>query len=184
MRRIFWILLICSLCVGCDQITKIQATKYLSDQPMMSFLGDTFRLQYSLNTGAMLSLGANLSDNLRTLIFTYGVGVFLIILAFYTVFKRHSLMTTIALSLFLGGGIGNLIDRYFQGYVVDFLNVGIGWLRTGIFNVADMAVMLGFGILMYAQFTEKDDDKPDIDTPDEPSDPDPDDNQLNTPATV
>ena len=173
MRRIFLILLICSLCVGCDQFTKVQATKYLSDQPTMSFLWDTFRLQYSLNTGAMLSLGANLSDGVRALIFTYGVGLFLIILAIYTIFKQHPPLTTIALSLFLGGGIGNLIDRYFQGYVVDFLNVGIGWLRTGIFNVADMAVMLGFGILIFTQFSEGDasEDEAEDEEPQEPDAP-------------
>jgi len=49
----------------------------------------------------------------------------------------------------LAGGIGNLIDRLFHnGLVIDFLNVGIGPIRTGIFNVADMAIMAGFGILL------------------------------------
>jgi signal peptidase II len=46
--------------------------------------------------------------------------------------------------LIVGGGVSNLIDRLrYGGYVVDFLNVGIGSLRTGIFNVADMAIMAG-----------------------------------------
>ena len=55
----------------------------------------------------------------------------------------------LAIVLLLAGGIGNLIDRTFHGgLVIDFLNVGIGPLRTGIFNVADMAIMAGFGLLI------------------------------------
>ena len=49
----------------------------------------------------------------------------------------------------LAGGIGNLIDRVFHGgLVIDFLNMGIGPVRTGIFNVADMAIMAGFALLI------------------------------------
>jgi hypothetical protein len=55
----------------------------------------------------------------------------------------------LAIVLLLAGGIGNLIDRMFHdGLVIDFLNVGIGPVRTGIFNVADMAIMAGFGLLL------------------------------------
>ncbi len=58
-------------------------------------------------------------------------------------------MQHLAVVLLLAGGIGNLIDRLFHGgLVIDFLNVGIGPVRTGIFNVADMAIMAGFGILI------------------------------------
>ena len=59
-------------------------------------------------------------------------------------------MMTAGLTLLIAGGLGNLIDRLVYGYVTDFLNVGIGSLRTGIFNVADMAIMLGVGLLFFA----------------------------------
>ena len=49
--------------------------------------------------------------------------------------------------LFAAGGASNLVDRIAYGSVIDFMNLGIGSLRTGIFNVADMAIMLGAGIL-------------------------------------
>jgi len=52
------------------------------------------------------------------------------------------------MALFVAGGASNLIDRVTYGMVIDFMNVGIGSLRTGIFNVADMAIMLGAGILL------------------------------------
>jgi signal peptidase II len=51
-------------------------------------------------------------------------------------------------ALFVAGGASNLLDRILYGTVIDFMNVGIGPLRTGIFNVADMAIMLGAGILV------------------------------------
>ena len=54
----------------------------------------------------------------------------------------------IGLCLIFGGGVSNLIDRVARGWVIDFLNVGIGSLRTGIFNVADMALMLGVAIVL------------------------------------
>ncbi len=58
----------------------------------------------------------------------------------------------IALSLICGGGIGNLVDRVrYDGYVTDFLNLGIGPLRTGIFNVADVALMAGIALFMLQQ---------------------------------
>jgi signal peptidase II len=50
-------------------------------------------------------------------------------------------------ALFIAGGTSNLLDRITYGMVIDFMNVGIGPLRTGIFNVADMAIMLGAGML-------------------------------------
>jgi signal peptidase II len=52
-------------------------------------------------------------------------------------------------SLIVGGGFSNLVDRIFnRGIVVDFMNMGVGGLRTGIFNVADVAIMAGVGLLL------------------------------------
>jgi signal peptidase II len=59
----------------------------------------------------------------------------------------------ISLSLVLGGGIGNLIDRIFnEGRVIDFMNIGIGSLRTGVFNVADIAISCGVVWLLVISF--------------------------------
>jgi signal peptidase II len=77
------------------------------------------------------------------------VGLFLLGLLFYTLFNgalatNHALF----LSLVCAGGISNVIDRIaYDGSVVDFLNMGIGPLRTGIFNVADMAITTGAVLL-------------------------------------
>ena len=60
-------------------------------------------------------------------------------------------ISLVAGGLMMGGGVGNLIDRIFNdGAVVDFLNIGIGSVRTGIFNVADMSIMLGLVLFLLA----------------------------------
>ena len=57
----------------------------------------------------------------------------------------------LGLALFVAGGASNWIDRLARGFVVDFLNVGVGPVRTGIFNVADVAIMAGAAIMLIAE---------------------------------
>ena len=141
-RKIFLIAVLITGCIGCDQATKWIAKQYLGPGDLISFAGDFFRLQYAENTGAFLSLGASLPDAWRQFAFTILVGLFLGALLLYTIFSATLAPSQIfSLSLLCGGGLSNLIDRVvYDGRVVDFLNVGIGPLRTGIFNVADMAI--------------------------------------------
>lgn len=137
-------------CVGCDQATKAVAKEYLPRNEIVSFAGDTIRLQYTENRGAFLGIGSTLHEMTRSVLFTFGIGVIVFGILGYLVFAPaipHP--TIIALSLIAGGGLSNLIDRVaYGGYVVDFLNVGFGSLRTGIFNVADMALMFGTVLLL------------------------------------
>lgn len=130
---------------GCDQATKQIASSSLRSAPTQSFFGDTFRLQYSENPGAFLSLGAGLSDDARAVVFLIGVGLLLAaMLVFALTSRRLTPPMVAALALFLGGGFSNWADRVAHGnVVVDFMNVGVGVVRTGIFNVADMFVMSG-----------------------------------------
>jgi signal peptidase II len=116
-----------------------------------SYLGDTLRLQLSYNRGAFLSMGHSLPDFLRHSIFTVGTCLILFgALLFALLSKPGTFSLILALSLFIAGGFGNLVDRILHnGTVVDFLNVGIGPLRTGIFNVADVAIMGGAALLFF-----------------------------------
>src|ERR1044071_132206 len=141
-RKIFLIAVLITGCIGCDQATKWIAKQYLGPGDLISFAGDFFRLQYAENTGAFLSLGASLPDAWRQFAFTILVGLFLGALLLYTIFSATLAPSQIfSLSLLCGDGLSNLIDRVvYDGRVVDFLNVGIGPLRPGIFNVADMAI--------------------------------------------
>jgi signal peptidase II len=57
----------------------------------------------------------------------------------------------VGLALVIGGGVSNWIDRAVRGSVVDFMNIGLGWLRTGVFNIADVALMAGAATLLLAE---------------------------------
>jgi signal peptidase II len=109
------------------------------------------RLQLTFNQGAFLSLGASLPDALRRSIFTMGTGLLLIGALIFALFSNAGAFSVVlAVSLFVAGGIGNLMDRIFHGgSVVDFFNVGVGPLRTGIFNIADVAIMGGVLVLIF-----------------------------------
>lgn len=128
-----------------DQVTKQIAVHTLAGKPPISFLGDTFRLFYAENRGAFLGLGSTLPDGARFWLLTVLNGVFLAIIA-GIIFRRRDLGTLplAALVMLLAGGVGNMIDRVLlDGRVIDFMNMGIGGLRTGIFNVADVAISCG-----------------------------------------
>ena len=139
-------------CVGCDQVSKSAARALLSSGMAESFLGDALRLQLVENPGSFLSLGASLPEHLRFALFTGAVAVLLLCLVCASLFAtRLRFWRFIALALVAGGGISNLLDRLmYGGRVTDFLNVGIGSLRTGIFNVADMAILAGALLLIFS----------------------------------
>jgi signal peptidase II len=148
--RLAMLLVVLVSCVGCDQMTKSIATRELAPLPVQSFLGDTLRLQYAQNAGAFLGVGGGFDSQTRFWGLTVANGALLVVLA-YVLLTRWDMSrgNFAAWGLILAGGIGNLIDRVSQrGLVTDFLNVGIGPVRTGIFNIADMAVTAGFALFL------------------------------------
>lgn len=134
--------------IGCDRVTKHIAATTLAEAPTRSFLADTFRLQYVENTGAFLGLGGDWPRQVRTAVFGLGNGLLLVVLAVVARRARWPKPALFGVAMFVAGGASNLLDRITYGMVIDFMNVGIGPVRTGIFNVADMAIMLGAGILV------------------------------------
>ncbi len=127
--------------VGLDQLTKYLATLLLVRGQVHSYLGGVLEVLYTLNTGAFLSIGEHLSQSARVWIFIVGVSVVVIAAATYVWRSRLARADAIIYSLIAAGGLGNLIDRaLFHSQVRDFLNMGIGSVRTGVFNVADMMI--------------------------------------------
>ena len=145
------LLMVMLVCVGCDQATKTIAQLQLRGTPPISFFNGIFRLEYAENPAAFLNFGDWMPATVRYWFFTVFVALFLLILLCVTLgfSQRMSLLVGIGLALVVGGGLGNLYDRMTNaGLVIDFMNVGIGSLRTGIFNVADMAIMAGEGLIL------------------------------------
>jgi len=152
-RRFLVIFFVTLTCVGCDQTTKLLASEHLPKFQMTSYLNDILRVGYTENSGVFLGLGSNLSEQARFWLFVVLVGAFLLALLVYLVSNSKQHITSVmALSLVFSGGISNFYDRVVNnGAVIDFLNIGIGSIRTGIFNVADIAIMLGVFILLFTQ---------------------------------
>lgn len=148
-----WLLMgvISFVSIALDQYTKVLATKYLMPSEPISWLNDFFVLTYSINHGAFLGMGHTLPEGIRDFIFSGVVGLFLAGFSYYALTnKTFTRIHHIACALVISGGLSNLYDRITNnGGVVDFMNMGIGGLRTGIFNVADMAIMAGVFILMF-----------------------------------
>jgi signal peptidase II len=152
LGRYALILLVLTGCVSCDQVSKMTARAYLPGTGVHSYLGDTVRLEYAENPGSFLSLGDSLPPSVRYAAFTVGVGVLVAaLLAWAVLSPRLAWPQRLALVAIGASGASNLIDRIrHDGAVTDFLNVGIGSLRTGIFNVADVIVMMSAVCLLFA----------------------------------
>jgi signal peptidase II len=146
-------LVIMVLVVLSDRMTKVWAVETLKGYPSQSYLGDSFRIIYAENEGAFLSLGSDLPENVR-----FWVLAIIPILALgyfgFTLFFNNEVgpWQRIAFAFIIAGGGSNIIDRILEGKVVDFLNIGIGDLRSGIFNIADMAIMAGLFLILPMAF--------------------------------
>src|SRR5262249_18454372 len=127
------------------------AADTLAGAPDRSYLAGTITVLYAENTGGFLSLGSELPPRSRTAVFVVGTGLILVVVAVGLLRSRPDLWSLVGATLFVAGGASNWIDRVPRGTVVDFLNVGIGPVRTGVFNVADMAILGGLVVLMAAQ---------------------------------
>lgn len=165
--------------VGLDQVSKIHAhktlLKYEDAQNVKIYYGKNipifslsekssdlyfaFNLHYSRNTGAAFSMFADLPDWFRVPFF-YGVTIFavIIIFAFFRSTPVHHHFTRFGLIMIASGAVGNFLDRFRLGYVIDFIDVDwnlFGWRHDfAIFNVADVAINIGVIMLLIDFFTK------------------------------
>lgn len=153
-RRGVLLCLLLMATAGCDQVTKHYAMTTLAGEPTQSYLGDTVRLDYHENPGGFLSAGASWQPQTRAVVFQVANGAFLLIALFMAIRYQWSRLAGIGLVMFIAGGLSNLIDRVAIGTVIDFLNVGVGPWRTGIFNVADVAIMAGTALLVVERWRQ------------------------------
>lgn len=128
-----------------DQLTKAWLTSFLRPGESVDVIGDVIRLVNSHNSGGLFGLFRD-----QALPFAL---VSLVVVAMIVVFHaragRNSYLS-ITLGLLLGGAIGNLTDRLRLGYVVDFVDAGLGAVRWYTFNVADSAISFAILLLLAA----------------------------------
>lgn len=145
LPRALLLLVALALQIGCDQATKDLARTHLEGTAPRSFFGGLFKLVYAENPGAFLGLGGSWAPEVRfwllTVIVGFGLGAALLWLGTR---RKVTVMGLAAGALLVAGGIGNFIDRVMHsGRVIDFMQIGIGPVKTGIFNVADVQIVLG-----------------------------------------
>jgi signal peptidase II len=155
VRRIVVVLTVLAANIFLDRITKWFA-ELLKDRDPVSFFWNAIVLHYVENTGAFLSLGDSWPEPVKVVIFlALPILVCLGAIA-YCLFKKTDAVRTVLIVTIAAGGISNLYDRLFHSFhVTDFLNFGLGNVRTGIMNVADLSVTLGVILLVVYEYSRK-----------------------------
>jgi signal peptidase II len=145
--------------VACDQATKAMAVADLKGAGMSQHFGGLVRLVYAENPGAFLGLGRDLPDEVRLVIFSMAVAIALLAGVVFIAKTPLGRVAVVGAALLVAGGVGNLVDRVFRpGHrVVDFMQLRAGPLQTGIFNVADIAIMVGAGMVMVGTWRRRKD---------------------------
>ena len=138
-----------------DRFTKYIAVEYLKGNEARSFF-NIFVLVYAENTGAFLSLGKNWNIYIKYVVLLIIPIIICIAGLFYLMIKEKLNYRIIICSCIIGGGIGNLADRLFNEFtVIDFMNFGIGNIRTGILNTADISVTFGVILLIIFEMIQR-----------------------------
>ena len=138
-----------------DQWTKLLAGSFLTKGVEVTFFSNFFKFTLVQNYGGFLGIIANLPESWRFFLLTVCVSMLLIICLGYLLWSdKTTPHYDLPLALVIGGGIGNLVDRLLHnGGVTDFLSIGVGSFRTGIFNLADVSILIGSFILGYTFFS-------------------------------
>jgi signal peptidase II len=143
--------------IGLDQWTKFLVLERFRVGETLSLITGFFSLTYIKNTGAAFGILAHADPSFRVPFFVIVPLVALIAISF--IFRKlpdTETKLSAALSLVIGGAVGNLIDRVQLGYVVDFLDFHWRYqYHCPAFNVADAAICAGAGLLIWSQWKEK-----------------------------
>jgi signal peptidase II len=127
-----------------DQLAKAWIVGNIAPGQVVDVVGSLVRLIFSRNNGALFGLFGSSAT-----LFAIGSLAVLGLIVWYHARTPRSLLLSIALGLLLGGALGNLIDRLRLGYVVDFVDMGIGTLRFFTFNVGDSAISTAILLLLF-----------------------------------
>ncbi|MFS4468207.1 signal peptidase II [Maribacter sp. 2210JD10-5] len=152
----FYILALVFLNVGCDQISKDVVRKHVAERDFIQIIDNHFILTNIENTGAMLGFGQDFPPILKMLLLQ-GLPLLVLLILLYRLLTKTNLDSFLALAFafVIGGGLGNLIDRIVYGSVTDFFQIRIGFFKTGIFNMADVAVTVGVLLILGLSLRKK-----------------------------
>jgi signal peptidase II len=154
--RTVLILLILVSNIGCDQISKSIVRSTLNHHQRIHIFDNHVMLTRVENGGAFLSVGNAMSYEMKFLMLVLLPAIVLTCAVFF-LFSKHDLSksTFIGMAFVVGGGIGNIYDRFIYGTVTDFLHLDFYLFRTGIFNMADVSIMTGVFIILISFMLKK-----------------------------
>ncbi len=149
IRNILILILVISN-IGCDQASKKIARDKVEYNEYIEVLDKYFIITKVENTGAFLGLGNDL-PKIYWNILMLGLPILVLFgLLIHVMVKNHyDKYSILGLTFIIGGGMGNMIDRYLYQSVTDFMHIDFGFAKTGIFNMADVSVMVGVFILLF-----------------------------------
>lgn len=138
--------------IALDQLTKLAINQNLAIFDKKQLLGNAVRFSHIRNTGAVFGIMRGAGTYFT--FFSVVAAVALIVVLFYA--RRSPRSVKVSLGLVLGGAIGNLIDRFRYGAVIDFIDIGVSErLRWPCFNAADAAITIGVIFLILTSLTSK-----------------------------
>ncbi|MFC0515638.1 signal peptidase II [Mucilaginibacter angelicae] len=147
--RILGIVLILVVSIGLDRVSKIYVREHIHISDNIFVIKNFFTILHAENTGAFLSLGDSLQNPWKFILLSLLPLLALAFGVFYVMFKPSiGKLTTIGIVLVIAGGAGNLYDRMLYGSVTDFMHMNFHIFQTGVFNVADVSIMIGMGLIL------------------------------------
>jgi len=151
-RNIIYLISILILVIF-DQVTKLLVVNNLSSGSDINIINNFLKFSYVENTGAAFGI---LNNNI---IFLIGVSLLLIFYIIREIKNNENKLYVFSMSIILSGALGNLIDRIFRGYVVDFISFTIFDVEMPLFNIADMLITFGVIILLFLIIRGEENDK-------------------------
>lgn len=137
-----------------DQLSKFWIRNNIESYNEIELIGSFFTLIRVENSGAFLGMGSELSYIPKLILLIIFPIVVLVAVSIYTYMdKKLDNLSLVGFSLIIGGGVANIFDRIVYGSVTDFLYINLGrFLKTGIFNIADLSVTTGMILIIIASF--------------------------------
>ncbi len=156
-KRNISISIIIALNIFLDQISKILIRNNVEQYSDIKLIGEYFILTNVENSGAFLGMGSGFSPIMKSLfLIILPIIVLISIIVYVYRDKEIDKVSLIGFSIIIGGGIGNIFDRIIYGSVTDFLFIDLGGIfKTGIFNIADLAVTTGMFLILLMSFKNK-----------------------------
>ena len=156
-KRNISISIIIALSIFLDQISKILIRNNVEQYSDIKLIGEYFILTNVENSGAFLGMGSGFSPIMKS-VFLIILPIIVLISIIVYVYRDKEIdkISLIGFSIIIGGGIGNIFDRIIYGSVTDFLFIDLGGIfKTGIFNIADLAVTTGMILILLMSFKNK-----------------------------